>query len=160
MDTVTVASKYPGGLQLRLHEMVETSEQVMGGGSRKVRVAQPASDVVLINGTAAPFGQARRDADGAFVQMAGGYALTFNVPKDFWDKWLAQNRELDLVRNNMIFAHEKPHEAEAWAKDHASIKTGLEPLTPTVADGSGKIVQTDPRAPSNVQLSDERKRAA
>ena len=153
--TVTVFCKLPAGLRLRLHEVREENELVMGGGSRKVKLARPMGEPVVINGTAAPHGHAPRDKAGNYILVSGGYAATPNVDKDFWDKWMYQNNELDLVRNHLIYAHEKPAEAEAWARDHVSIRTGLEPLTPTIADGGGRVIQTDPRTPRSIAAADK-----
>lgn len=152
--TVTVFLKHPAGLRLRLHEKQTVNEVAPGGTSRQTEISVPAGDAVVLNGTAAPFGQARRDKDGNFVVVVGGYAVTQGVPKEFWDRWIAQNATLDMVRNGLIYAHEKPVEGEAWARDHAATRTGLEPLTPTVTDGGGRVVQNDPRAPRGVALAD------
>jgi hypothetical protein len=157
---VVVACKLPAGLLLRLHEVRKEAELVMGGGTREVLIARAVGEPVRINGTAAPFGHQRRDSAGEFVSMSGGYALTFGVDKDFWDKWLAQNAELDAVRNKLLFAHEKPVEVQAIAKDRVSLKTGLEPLTPTLADGGGRVYQTDPRAPRSIVKSEDAAKAA
>jgi hypothetical protein len=153
-DAVTIYLKYPSGLTLRLHQKQVVNETAPGGVVLKSQIAVPHGDHVVLNGTAAPFGQARKDKDGNFVQVIGGYAVTSNVPKDFWDRWIAENKDLDLVRNGLIYAHEKPAEGEAWSKDHASTRTGLEPLTPTVSDAGGRVMQTDSRAPRGVALAD------
>lgn len=152
--TVSVFVKHPAGLRLRLHEKQTTQEVGPGGMARSVDVMVPVGDGVVLHGTAAPFGQARKDAAGNFVPMVAGYAVTHGVSKDFWDKWLAQNGNHDMVRNHLIYAHEKPGEGEAWARDHAAVRTGLEPLTPNITDGGGRLVQSDPRAPRGVALAD------
>lgn len=40
MASVTVGCKLPHGLTMRVFDMVETQEPVMGGGFRAVKVAQ------------------------------------------------------------------------------------------------------------------------
>ena len=54
--TVTVGCKMPGGLVLRLFQMNTEHEQVMGGGSREVKVARMKDKAVRINGCAVPAG--------------------------------------------------------------------------------------------------------
>lgn len=157
--TVTVLCKLPMGLHLRLHAWEETNELVMGGGSRKGKVARPTGHEVILNGTSARHGQARLDAKGEFVLMVDGYAATPNVDKDFWDKWLDQNKEHDMVRNNLILAHEKPGEANIMAKDGATLRSGLEPLTPTLTDAAGRVIQSDPRASKSITRFDGAKEA-
>lgn len=123
-DTVTVACKMPNGLILRAFEMVERDEPVMGGGYKTVKYASQRGEAVTINGPAAPFGAPPK------VTTAGGYALTSNVDASFWDAWLAQNAELDAVRNGLIFAMPRQDSAGKEAENRAKIKSGLEALDP------------------------------
>lgn len=127
-EFVTVACKIPNGLLLRLHEMEETSEPVMGGGSRTVKVARHVGDAVRINGNAHPQNAAPRAQIVDGVDF--GYALTPNVPKAFWDKWLQQNKDHMAVRNGMIFAHESVRSVEAEAREKANLRSGTERLDP------------------------------
>lgn len=126
--TVTIACKLPHGLRLRLHDWAKGSEPVMGGGTREFKIAVPLNGPeVVING----FSHPQNAAPSA--QMVGGFALTPNVDKDFWDKWLSQNKDADYVKNHLIFAHEKSNSAEAEAKEKKDIKSGLERLDRTKA---------------------------
>lgn len=132
---VTVACKLPGGLELRVFKMVESSELVMGGGSRTTRVAQLAGRV-FINGVAKKVEQSH----GCMV--VGGYALTPGVDKAFWDQWLEDNKDSLMVRNNLVFANESHAKLEGMAKERALVRSNLEPMA---ADP-----KTDPRAPRPV----------
>lgn len=122
--TVTVATKLPHGLILRVFTMVDQDEPVMGGGFRTVKTAKQLPKQVVLNGAAHPQDQAPT------CLMVGGWALTPNVDKDLWDLWLEQNKDSDVVRNGLIFAHEKAGNAEAESKDKAKLKSGLERLDP------------------------------
>lgn len=148
-DFVTVYCNLPMGLRLRLHGLTTADEPVMGGGKREYQVFRPTGDEVVLNGTAAPFGQARKDRDGAFVLMVNGYGATPNVDKDFWDKWMEQNKGHPLLASVPpgLFARGKAIDALAQAKDMAGARSGLEPLTPTIQDAAGKVIETDLRAP-------------
>jgi hypothetical protein len=145
--SVTVYLKHPAGITAQLHRETVVDVPIRGGGIDKVREFRREGGTFTFNGSASHFGVQRKDAAGEFVMVIGGYAVTRNVPKDFWDKWIAQNSALDIVVNKLIYAHEKDVEGAAWAKDHASLKHGMEPLVPTLTDGGGKVIQTDPRAP-------------
>jgi hypothetical protein len=127
-EFVTVACKVPNGLRLRLHTMEETTEQVMGGGSRKVKVARHTGDVVVINGNSHPQNAAPRAqiVDG----LDNGYALTPNVPKAFWGQWLEQNKNIDMVRNGLVFAHDEHRSVEAEAREKKDVRSGMERLDP------------------------------
>lgn len=123
-NTVTVACKLPSGIILRVFQMVEHSEPVMGGGSKKVKVAHQMGKSVRIRGFAVPFGATPA------VPIVGGYGLTPNVDAEFFDLWLKQNADSEIVQNNLIFAHEKQADAAAQAAEQAEIRSGLEPIDP------------------------------
>lgn len=151
-DFVTVYCNIPMGLRLRLHDALEETEQVIGGVARNFKVHRPNGAEVVLNGTSAPFGQSRKDAAGNFVVQINGFAATPNVDKDFWDKWMVQNKEHPLLTANPpgLFARAKAMDAQAQAKELAGVKSGLEPMVPTIINGAGEAVQRDPRAPRSV----------
>ena len=122
---VYVACKLPAGVVLHLDEMVEFREATPGGGfhvEKRARV-KPGSEIVL-KGYAAPFGMPAR------ANMAGGYAITPNVPADYWRAWYADNSESALVKNGILYAHERRDHVVAWATEHKAVQSGLEPLDP------------------------------
>lgn len=100
MPTVCVACKLPHGLHLDLK-----------GRER-----------VTLRGTAVAYGTATHDV--------GGYALTPGVDADFFAAWLAQYKDLELVRRGLVFAHPKPQDATAQALEMRGEKSGLEPIDP------------------------------
>jgi hypothetical protein len=56
--------------------------------------------------------------------------LTPGVPRDFWEKWLEQNRTSAIVRNQMIFAHVERASVDDFANGNDSLRCGLEPVDP------------------------------
>lgn len=120
--TVTIACKMPNGLILRLFKMVEGTELVLGGGTRKIRKAVDTGQQVTINGAASRIDRAPKH------QIVGGYGLTHGVDADFWAAWRSQNDDSDLVRNHIIFAHGAVEDAIAEATEKAEVRSGLEPL--------------------------------
>jgi hypothetical protein len=104
-QTVTVACKLPAGLCLDM----------------------PGKDRVIIKGNAFFKGETPD------YPIQNGAALTFGVDKDFWDAWLNRNKELSVVRQRLVFAHEK--DTAGQAKEFKEIKSGLERLDP---DNPGK----------------------
>lgn len=123
-ETVTIACKIPAGLVLRTFHAVKKSVPQANGSMRDVDVYVDDPDQVVVNG----FSHPQDKAPGH--PIIGGFGLTYGVPKDFWAKWLAQNKDSDVVRNGMIFAHEKPNFAEGSANERAALKSGLERLDP------------------------------
>lgn len=126
-ETVTVACKLPNGIKLRIFDMVKKDMPVMGGGMREVPEAvEVQGQSFIINGNTHPQNAAPR------CLIVGGFALTSNVPKELWDRWLEQNKESDIVRNGLIFAHAKDQDASAraQAKERAALRSGLERLDP------------------------------
>jgi hypothetical protein len=127
---VTVACKIPNGLSLQLFRKVEVPEPVQGGGIRVVPRHDRIGDMVQIRGTAYPRGNPPPGMPPRPI-MAGGYALTPNVPADFWDAWLEQNKEADYVKNKMIFAYGDRAKTIGVARDNRELRSGLEPVNMT-----------------------------
>ncbi len=136
---VTVACKLPMGLVLQLWEMHDTRENVSGNNSRMVKEARPVGEAVTVRGCSTPFGIQK--------PLVGGYALTPNVDKDFFDEWLRQNAEHPAVKNGMIFAHESRDKVEGTAMELKDRKSGLEPLDMTMVKKGERMVAADLRIP-------------
>ncbi|SDR17568.1 hypothetical protein [Paraburkholderia tuberum] len=134
--TVIVASKLPMDLIARLYNAVERAEPVMGGGVRKFRVYEPRPDTkaFIFQGNSFPQNK------GAHQRIVAGYALTHDIPKAFWDEWLAQNEKSDYITNGMIFAHTQDGSTVAHAKEMEGEKSNLERLDP---DNLPKGLKTD-----------------
>jgi hypothetical protein len=98
--TVTVACRYPPGLHLELK------------GHPRITVRGPSV------------------AWGDPPHAIGGFAMTHGVDADFMAAWLTANKELDMVKKNLIFTCPKPADAAAAATDLREAKSGLEPLDP------------------------------
>jgi len=124
--TVSVASKLPMDFTLRLFTWAKRNELVMGGGTREVRVAELARDKkqFIVQGNS--WAQNK----GAHQQIIGGYAITHGIPKDFWEQWLEQNQESDIILNGMLFAHQEAASTTSEAKEKEKEKSGLERLDP------------------------------
>lgn len=141
-ETVTVALKSPHGLVLQLHDLVEVRVPVLGGGHGVEKQFRPRADLgatFRLNGNATPYGEAPK------CTIIGGYALTPGVPKDFWEEWLAQNKNLGVVTQNLIHAYDTMDGAAGEARDKAALRSGLEPLN--MGRDSG-----DPRIPKRKDM--------
>jgi hypothetical protein len=124
--TVTVASKLPMDFVLKLYTWATRSELVMGGGTREVRVAEAARGAKHF----VVQGNSWAQNKGAHQQIVGGFAITHGIPKAFWEQWIEQNRESDIVVNGMLFAHGETASTIAEAKEKEKEKSGLERLDP------------------------------
>lgn len=153
--TVVVACKLPQGHRARLHAKYDSNEVTPGGVVQKVTKYQPTGEEFLFKGPA------RGQNEGPRVVTASGFALTFGVPADFWDRWLDQHKDLDLVRAGFIFAHERRNDVAAQAKEHKNIKTGLERIDPTKKHRVGPAtIELSPDSPAkfgrlDAELEDE-----
>lgn len=143
---VTVACKVPNGVLLRLFKMVPSSEPVLGGGRRETTIAEVIAAPVKIHGPARPFG-----ADPVAL-VVGGYALTPNVDADFFAEWMRQNADHDMVKNNLIFAHEKRDTVEKKAEDRSEVLSGLQPMDMSMVQKGTQIVAKDARIPRSKGL--------
>jgi len=139
---VVVACKLPNGLVLHLDEMIEKTFPTPTGGTFTVKEAVRRPETVRVYGNAVPHGTIPD------YLIVGGYALTPDVDKDFFDAWLAQNKSTMVVSNGLIFAYERSGDAADVAREKRSIRSGLEPLTP----------DSDPRTPRQIKTADEQKR--
>ena len=137
--TVFVACKLPHGVIIRDYAEGTIFENVLGGGTRKIKVFRPVGPKIRIKGPVVPTLFIR------MVEVVGGYAITANVPADVFGRWMSWNRDSHYVRNHMIFGHESKERVVDWAKDHASIKSGVEPLDVTMKSEAGLMVFTDER---------------
>jgi hypothetical protein len=124
---VTVASKFPMPFTLRLYVNVKKHDLVMGGGTREYTIAQPVAGekIYVVDGVS--YHQNR----GIKHNFESGFALTHNIPRDFWERWLEQNKDADYVVNGMIFANDENASAKSRARELESVKSGLERIDPT-----------------------------
>ena len=148
---VVVACKTPAGIVIRPFRWSHESELVMGGGSREIRVARPTGRPVVINGNARRIGADLR------CRIVAGYALTEGIDAEIWQQWRETHEESDLVRNDLVFAHESLDHVVAWAKEHGATRSGLEPLeknqdarTPRPKPGNRNVaaIEQDEEAPA------------
>jgi hypothetical protein len=141
-STVTVACNIPMGLLLHLQESYVDHEQTQNG-VRDVTRHRKVGEPVTIQGNAIMVA-----TPGApDKQIVGGYALTRNISADFWDKWIAQNKDAPYVKNGNIFAMPSRDAAESRAQEQKDLRSGLEPLNPETKMANGREVPADPRFP-------------
>jgi hypothetical protein len=70
--------------------------------------------------------------------VIGGHGITENVDKEFFDKWKDMHKESPMIKNELIFAHDKADSAKAQAKANEGNETGFEGINP---DKPGNGVQ-------------------
>lgn len=126
VKTVTVCCKVPNGIVLDLFEWTEVRSPAPGGHITEKVSRRKTDRRFIINGNRVQFGK----MPDYTIVGENGYALTPGIPADFWYEWYEQNKDNDLVKNKIIFAFDTEKSAIAAAKDHQSVKTGLEPLDP------------------------------
>jgi hypothetical protein len=82
----------------------------------------------VIAGTAYPLGPTKINKPRP--QIFEGAALTFNVDKDVWDRWLEENKNTPMVKNKLVFAHIDAASLQDMAHDRSEFTSGLDPLVP------------------------------
>lgn len=138
-DTVTVACNIPNGLILQVYD-VEKVEHVLPNG-RSIKENQCTLDVEA--GQWALMGPVNRSALAAtgrnehlpddYRLIPGdapdtGYALTYGIPRDFWERWLEDNKGGPLIKGHHVFAASSESRAIGEAKEHRESKSGLQGL--------------------------------
>jgi hypothetical protein len=132
-QTVCVACKLPGGVLLRVFEPYTRMDPQQDGTAKPVKEWRAIPDLKFsVKGPwVASAGQAFMPQNSAVAQLLpGGFAITYGVPKDLWDRWLDQNKETNLVRKGIIFAAPSMMAATEEAKKARDVKSGLEPVDP------------------------------
>lgn len=143
-NTLTVGCKVPNGLILQNHILEDAFEMVFGGGQRPTKKGRPVGNPIHITGASRAPG-----SDPDAKRVIGGFALTYNVPRDDFEMWMRDNAELDIVKKGLIFAHENADRAADQAKDQKSFRSGLEGLNVDGRKANGDYI--DPRMPKNVK---------
>jgi hypothetical protein len=133
---VVVGCKIPNGIILQLSAFEENTEPVMGGGHREVKTGRKVGEKYVVRGPAVKYGEIPK------FLMVGGYALTSGIPEDFWNEWVRQNQDSDIVRRNLIIAFPKIEDLQAKCLENEKRLTGLEPMDPLKLPIKG--IQTAP----------------
>lgn len=128
--TVTVACALPHGFRMQLQEKVLIPAPSREDPSRKEELSRYAGKAITINGPA-PNRDPKRVMDGSTVATSGGYALTFGVDKDLWDKWREQMKEWPPLVAGQVFAHEREDTVKGQARSGQSGPSGFEPFNPS-----------------------------
>jgi hypothetical protein len=145
--TVTVACKMPNGYKMRVFNMVDFDEPVMGGGvkTRKRAELDTKYGVVVLNGFAHEKGKAPSS------ELIGGFGLTSGVDAQFFARWLEQNKDSAIVRNGLIFAAKSTEDVKAQAREQKKLQSGLQPLSMARTMKNGRSVPVDARVPVQVE---------
>lgn len=64
------------------------------------------------------------------ARVIGGYGITENVPKNYFDRWMEQNKHHPAVENSLIFAMPNTASLKAKALEHRELQHGFEPVNP------------------------------
>lgn len=122
---VTVACKVPTGVVLQLCKKTIWMEDTPSGARERVRF-DPFGETYTVQGPATAVGSTPRGYKAPLV--AGGYALTPNIPADFFAKWMEQHELNPIVKNKMIFAHGSKADTIKEAHELKFTRSGFEPL--------------------------------
>lgn len=136
-STVWIGCKLPRGLKLRLCKLEQIDRPTFGGGLKptKVYMPDPSRGEVRLKGYAVPFGKVPN------FTIIGDFGLT-EVDRTWWNEWKSQNSGFDMLTTGLIFEHGEKASVEAYAKEHADLKCGLEPMDPT-GDARAERVESD-----------------
>jgi hypothetical protein len=66
------------------------------------------------------------------IQVYSGKAnyLDGGLPSRLWEKWLEDNKDSDVVKNELIFAEPTLERAKDRARERRKIRSGMEPMDP------------------------------
>ena len=95
--------------------------KINNGFHLTVKAADGVDHTIRING---PCNKPASD-----VPVIFGHGAT-RIPKEFWDQWAKEHANFDLVKNEHIFAADKPATGKEMARERKDNRTGLEGLDP------------------------------
>ena len=129
-NLVTVLCRLPSGIRLDLHDIDTLKSRA--ASEAPVMGAAPLVRSVVLNG--AKTDPSYHHAEGRLLGRAG----RTEVDSDFWNAWLAQNKNSELVRHKLVFSEANQSKADAAVKEMAKEKTGLEGLDQNALPGDVK----------------------
>lgn len=147
---VTVACKVPTGVVLQLCKKTIWMEDTPSGARERVRF-DPVGQTYTVQGPATAIGSTPRGYKPPLV--AGGYALTPNIPADFFAEWMKQHKLNPIVKNKMIFAHSSKSDTVTEARELKDTRSGFEPLD--VDGGDSRIPKPALGGVSPIATADE-----
>lgn len=78
------------------------------------------------------------------ISMIGGFAVTENVPKAFFEAWMANNKEHPAVKNGLIFHHKQVASVVDMGKEReGDVRSGLDPIDPKNTGVKGVEARND-----------------
>ena len=154
--TVTVCCKIPNGLQLQLQKQEKRYEDTRDGPIARPYFAK-FGKVYHVHGPAYPTGTVPKGYPRP-PEIVGGYALTHNIPVEFWEQWVEQNKLAPYVvapdgaEHGMIFAYASHRDAVSACREYEELLSGMEPLS-TDEDKNGKLIDSRLPRPQNMAVA-------
>ncbi|GBR70992.1 hypothetical protein [Gluconobacter kanchanaburiensis] len=124
-DIVTVLCRMPHGLRLRIAPEGDAERRAKMSEEKRPDLS-PVSYVKEIEINGANRAPDFHPKDNALLGRVGRTV----VDKAFWEAWVKQNADSDLVKNQCVFAEMTEARANAKAAEFKTEKTGFEPLDP------------------------------
>jgi hypothetical protein len=137
-DTVTVACNLPNGIILQVHTFAEVENFYPNGRSQMELVAtlDTAAGQYALNGAQLDYGALAGGGVPDYRVIKGaspgtGYALTNGIPRAFWERWLDENKNSDLIKGRNVYAEGTEASAADKAREYKDFKSGFQGLNPS-----------------------------
>jgi hypothetical protein len=107
-NVISVGCKLPNGMHLDINNAGEALQRVTLKGINSL-------------------------TEGAIIRPAvrSGFAITENVPKEFFDEWMKTHSVHPAVKNNLIFAHTQVASVRDMGEEFKEELHGFEPIDPS-----------------------------
>lgn len=129
-ETVYVALKLDvAWFELQHCEAKEFWEQGTQGG-RWTELNVKCGPIKRVRGTAYPRGGQLPEGFPDRPTLWSGYSITAGFDKAFWDEWVRQHHQMDVVVNQFIMADTNRERLKDRCRERAAMLTGIEPLNP------------------------------
>lgn len=131
MATVTIGCKLPNGLVLESGYTVEHGNVVRTAGYKRLKLnGANQNRFQIVNNV--------REMSNPKAPLHFEPGITENVDEAFFDKWVIDHRDSNIVRNKLVWKVKNRTEAKARAIGETQNDFGMEPRDPTKLGGKVK----------------------
>lgn len=120
-EVIAVGCKLPHGIHMDMHQKGMPTERVTLKGTNSLQS-----------------GAIQR------ISMIGGFAVTENVPKAFFEAWMKDHEDHPAVKNGLIFHHKQVASVVDMGKERENdVFSGLDPIDPKNTGFKGVETRND-----------------
>jgi hypothetical protein len=119
--------------ELQLCRKARVTEQTQTG-PREIDQYFKTGEIWVVRGTAYPEGTPPKGYIKRPEEVLG-YSITKGIPRDFFEEWMKQYGQTEMVKNRLIYACDTYDEIEGEARENEGVKDAFSPLDMPMREG-------------------------